>query len=282
MTSQEDEKHAEPDPCRALEETGIATLAAFHDQQSRLAAWAKENGVEFARLRAAVHIELCDREENRVGGGTMPELNRSQRKELHRLVPMGDQVVEEVARTAKREGSSVRALRQLVDVRLRAHAPSSHERPFGGAHVAARFEAHALTVITRARDLFADDRVEIQRVQRGSDLTADFVMADGTGIIAAFECKAPAKTAQPRRMLELAAVQALMRDRVRDFYAVFSQKDDLNIGNFRGVIERHHLEGQHIVMISDPAEMTSRVDLVLDRRQHGAWVRHGRTVNIDA
>lgn len=282
MTSHEDEKDAEPALHRAIEETGIATLAAFHEQQSRLAAWAMENGVDFAGLRAAVHIELCDREENRAGGETMPELNRSQRKELYRLVPMGDQVVEEVARTAKREGSAVRALRQLVDARLRAHAPSSHRRPFGGAHVAARFEAYAFSVIASALDLFTVDFVEVQRVQRGSDLTADFVLTNGNSIVAAFECKAQTKVPQPRRMLELAAVQALMRDMVPDFYAVFSEKDGPNIGSYRGAIERHRLEGQHIVTLSDPAAMTSWVDLVLDRRQDGAWVQHRRTVTIDA
>lgn len=281
MNSQEDEKVAKQDPRRAIGDTGITTLAAFHNQQSRLAAWATHNGVDFARLRAEVHIELCDREENLVGGESTPELNRSQRKELHRLVPMGDQVVEEVVRKAKREGLSVRTLRHQVDVRLRGQAPSSHQRPFGGAHFAARFEAHAFSVIACALDLFAEDGVEIQRLQRGSDLTADFVMTDGTGVVAAFECKAPTKIAQPRRMLELAAIQALMRQRVRDFYAVFSQEDRPNIGNFREAIERHNLEGQHIVMISDPAELASRADLVLDRRQHGAWVQYRRTVQID-
>lgn len=243
-------------------------------------AWAAKNGLNHARLRTALHVELCDRAFPEGDESARP-LNRSQRKELQRLAPLDDRVVEDVVRWTKLERMSVRMLRQVVDDHLGATSPVSRARPFAGAHVAARFEMRAFLVIEAARDLFADRRAVLERVQRGSDIPADFVLRDGTGLLAAFECKAPSKGPQPRRMLELAAVLALLRPRVPECYAVLSDRYPANIAGFQKAVEVHGLVDQHLVVLSEPAEASGSVTLVVHRHHDGLWEQQSRTVVID-
>lgn len=265
---------------RAIDETGIETLAAFRDRQSTLQTWATKNDAAYERLRVAVHIELCDRQFPGVRGTPGAVMNHSLRRELQRLAPLGLGVVEQTVEEAKRNAWSVRALRDVVDERLAKAGPVQAQRAFGGAGVAARFEARAFAAIDGARNLFADERAVLARVERGAALPADFVLKDGTGVLAAFECKAPSKSVQPRRMLELAAVQALIQREVPECYAVFSSSDHGTINSYRSAIERFELDHQHVVMLSDSEETPSVVEIVVERRDGDEWMPRSRIVTI--